>query len=482
MSTTKIVLNGINARTGAYLVQPMDVMELAEHIRAIKTEDALAQRLSGSLQQQDDPHLGLPYNVRPELVEEAGWGLVFHTDESTEVRDAFELLIGHRRARINNDAIVKPALEYKPGDDLAGFLGRYGVGQGNVRPDRIPFYLLLVGGPERIPFEFGHQLDVEYCVGRIHFDSVAEYQAYVKGVISYEAATAPPTSREAVFWSPRHALDAATQLSADRLVNPLVDGSLGDGTHGPERPILSEVDFGARKLWGKDATKQALVDVLCPLPSGKTPAFLFTASHGVGFAKDDPMQRSAQGALLCQDWVPFKPVAPSHYLAAADVPNSARVHGLVTFHFACYGAGTPRKDQFLHKPGQQPPEIAPAPFFACLPQRLLSHPNGAALACIGHVERAWGYSIVTPGAGTQLLPFRNCIGQILSGRPVGFAMKDFNEKYASLSVTIAGLLRQISFGLSVPDATLASKWAERNDAEGYVVLGDPAVSVRVNDL
>jgi hypothetical protein len=483
MSTNQIVLNGIDAATGAYLVAPLDIADLAEHIRATNTDDARAQLLSASLQQQDDPHLGLPFNVHPEIVEEAGWGLILHKDEPSDVRAALAPLLAHRRKRIKNDAIVKEALEYRTGDDLPGFLSRHAVGQGSVRPDKIPFYLLLIGGPDRIPFEFGHQLDVEYCVGRLHFDTVAEYEAYVDGVIRYEdAAAAPKNSREAVFWSPRHALDAATQLSADRLVNSLVDGAPAQGIQPPEPSVLSIVNFSSRKLWGKDATKKALLDVLCPPDSGKTPALLFTASHGVGFKKDEALQRNTQGALLCQDWVPFKPVAPAHYLAAADVLDAARVHGLVAFHFACYGAGTPRQDQFLHKAGQQPPEIATAPFFARLPQRLLAHPNGSALACIGHVERAWGYSIISPGAGAQLQPFRNCIGQILSGRPVGFAVKDFNERYASLSVTIAGLLRQMGFGSAVSDATLASKWIERNDAEGYVVLGDPAVSVRVRDL
>jgi Peptidase family C25 len=483
MTADRVVLNGIDAATGEYLVPPMGLAELVAQIRGKADEEALAKRLSGSLQTQGDPHLGLPFNVRPEIVAEAGWGLVLHKDEPAEVRQALAPLVAHRRQRIGNDALVKEALEYKTGDDLASFLSRHGVGQGSVRPNKVPFYLLLIGQPDRIPFEFGHHLDVEYCVGRLHFDTAAEYKNYVDSVIAYEeSGSAPTTAREAVFWAPRHALDAATQLSADQMVNPLLDGTAAQGAQPAEPSVLAEVNFASRKFWGKEATKQALLDTLRASGAAKTPALLFTASHGVGFKKDVALQRAAQGALLCQDWVPFKPVAPAHYLAAADIADDARVHGLVSFHFACYGAGTPRQDQFLHKAGQQPPEIAPSPFFARLPQRLLSHPNGAALACIGHVERAWGYSIVTPAAGAQLQPFRNCIGMILSGRPVGLAVKDFNERFASLSVTIASLLRQIGFGAAVSDATLASKWIERNDAGGYVVLGDPAVALRVDKM
>jgi hypothetical protein len=271
-------------------------------------------------------------------------------------------------------------------------------------------------------------------------------------------------------------------LSADRLVEPLIDGVPAQGTLAPEASVLTRPKFRGRKLWGTDATKQALRDALHAGGGAKPPALLFTASHGVGFPSGDPRQRIDQGALLCQDWAPFEPLKPADYFAATDVSDDASVHGLVSFHFACYGAGTPARDQFFHKPGVFPPEIAPSPFFARLPQRLLSHPKGAALACIGHVERAWGYSIVTPGAGAQLLPFRNCIGRILAGQPVGFAVKDFNEKYASLTVTLTGLLQQAGFGIKIPDAVLVSKWVERNDAEGYVVMGDPAVSLRVDDL
>ena len=58
-----------------------------------------------------------------------------------------------------------------------------------------------------------------------------------------------------------------------------------------------------------------------------------------------------------------------------------------------------------------------APFVAALPQRLLTHPGGGALAVIGHVERAWGYSIRPVGLGNRLLPFRNLLGRVLRGEP-----------------------------------------------------------------
>ena len=483
----KLHFNGVMGTTGRYLTKEMTIAEAAVLIRDVSTtkqerdtQSAKIGWLQRTLLGLTQRHFGLPLGVQPDVVKQAGWAVVFHTDEDPAVRSAVQCLFEHRAKQIGDPSIVKQ-LEYRTNESRAEWLARHGVGAGAVIPSRVPFYLLFIGSPARIPFSFVHEIDVEYCAGFLHFDTALEYSSYAQSVIAYENAAVAPNRKEVVFFGPRHSWDAATQMSADLLVRPLSEGTPASGATPASQGIADEFGFDKRTFLAKQATKAALLDVLRGTES-RPSALLFTASHGMAWPKGHANQLSAQGALLCQDWPAVGDIAPTHYLAAQDVPADARVHGMIAFHFACYGGGTPLTDRFVHEPGMPPPTIAEQPFVAALPRRLLTHPGGGALACIGHVERAWGYSIVTPDAGPQLIPFQNAIGRILTGQPVGYAMKDFNERFAVLSTSLANLLQQAGYGATVDDFMLASAWIERNDAEGYLLLGDPAVRLRTDKM
>ncbi len=230
-----------------------------------------------------------------------------------------------------------------------------------------------------------------------------------------------------------------------------------------------------------DANKANLVQLF---ESDDGPAFLFTASHGMGFPKDDPRQLPHQGALLCQDWPgprewKRKPIPEEQYFSADDVSQTARIGGMTNFHFACYGAGTPQKDNFAHKAFQERLDITSLPFIARLPQRLLSHPNGGVLAVIGHVERAWGYSFRWEKAGEQRGALENTLKRLIEGHPVGSALEYLNERYAELSTMLTDELEEIKFGAVPNNTDLAGLWMANNDARGYIIIGDPAVRLSV---
>lgn len=478
MPDERLYLNGINALTGEYLVGPLSTADAANLARQSAPPSGQAdwfRRLIGVLTGR---FCGLPLDVDATDLSRAGWAAVFTPDTPDEVRKALQPLIEHRARQAPPDRCK--VLTYTPGRTREQWLAEHDAQGSNVEPTLVPYYVLLVGGPEGIPFEFQYELDVDYAVGRLAFDRALDYARYAESVIAYETDGAVTNAREAVFWGTRHNADPATRLSADYLINPLCNGEPAAGSTPARPPITEHFKFRSRCYREDKATKGQLLEVLHSRDQ-PPPSFLFTASHGMGgWPKGDAQQRSANGALLCQDWPGLGTIKPKHYLTAAAVEPDARLRGLVAFLFACYGAGTPRYDNFLRRAGQGPVEIAERPFVAALPQRLLA---GGALAVIGHVERAWGYSIQPSGVGPQLLPFRNLIGRVLAGEPVGHATLDFSQRYATSSVALLNKLNPAAPGAKPPtDGDLAWAWVERNDAQNYVVLGDPAVRLRTDDL
>jgi hypothetical protein len=467
-----IYANGIDGRTGRYLLDPLPVADLAALGRRPSDDHDRDNwlRLASESVSEEHRHLGLRWDIDPEKVEEAGWAVVVSTAETTDVVDALGPLIRRRERQAGERCKV---LDHRPGETWPVWLGRHGVGPGTIDPDKVPYYVLLAGRPGLIPFSFQFLLDVEYAVGRLDFDAADDYRRYAEAVVDYEETTAPPHGDAVVFFGTQHAFDPATQLSADRLVRPLA------GSFGPGGRFERTVGRGrTRIVLGEPATKQALAELLSGAGPLGRPALLFTATHGLGgWPPDHPDQRVRHGGLVCQDWPGVGRMDPAHYYVATDVPADARLHGMITFFFACYGAGTPHLDPFQHRPGVAPRAVAAEAFVAALPRELLAHPGGGALAVIGHVERAWGYSFIF-GEEAQLVPFQNAVGRMLTGRPVGFAMKDFNERYAALSTHMSDVLEDIGYGRVIPDSRLARLWTERNDAQNYIVLGDPAAASR----
>ena len=179
---------------------------------------------------------------------------------------------------------------------------------------------------------------------------------------------------------------------------------------------------------------------------------------------------------------------------AGDIGSDAHLLGLIAFLFACFGAGTPQYDDFaistqikelqdrgLKVTGLEQLDripIAPQPFVARLPQRLLGHPKGGALAVVGHVDRAWGSSFLWEGA-EQLTTFESTLTRLLQGDRLGYATEDFNNRYAGLSTVLNERLEAVKFREIVPPEELAGLWTANNDARSYVVLGDPAVRLAV---
>lgn len=125
--------------------------------------------------------------------------------------------------------------------------------------------------------------------------------------------------------------------------------------------------------------------------------------------------------------------------------------------------------------GLVPP--ATKPFVADLAKRLLGHPDGGALAVIGQIASTWTSSILWRELKEpQIKGFEGAVTALLSGKPVGVAMEAFAERYAELSADLDQELQLIRTGMRKEDENyLANVWTACNDAQSYIVLGDPAV-------
>jgi hypothetical protein len=469
-----IAVNGVDGTTGRYLLSDVTAAQIAD-IALGRREDAEEAREIGLRRDRmRRTRAAVKAGVDPTNLAETGWGVIFARDADPAIREALAPLLAHRRAlaaakREHYYRELAGADGYAPGETKNRFLARHGVGPGPADPERMPYYLLIVGDPESIPFRFQHLLDTAHAVGRIHFATPDEYGRYAQSVVAAE--TRPPSlPRRLTLVGVRNRGDVATQLSADKLVAPLA-ATLGQSP---------KPGWEIRAVVGEAATKANLAALL---GGTETSALLFTASHGVGFPNGDPRQLAHQGALLCQDWPgPLQhagPISPDHYLAAEDIGDRARVAGVISFHFACYGAGTPRADEFAHLAPGRDPAIAPHAFVARLPQRLLGHPRGGALAVIGHVDRAWPASFVWKRAGPQTQVFESTLRRLMDGHPVGSAMEFFSDRYTQIASDLSVELQEIVQHEASPDErALADLWTANNDARSYAIVGDPATRVR----
>src|SRR5262249_49730315 len=141
-----VYVNGIDLETGKYAVAPRSIEELAKDVRQNPGTDSM-RNLHGDQPQS----FGLPFDVAFDKLEKTGWGIIFHEDTPQDVRIALGPLITLR----GNQAKGRfKELDYKTGEQTRDWYARHGIAAGTMEPEAVPYYLLVVGGPDLIPFEF----------------------------------------------------------------------------------------------------------------------------------------------------------------------------------------------------------------------------------------------------------------------------------------------------------------------------------------
>jgi len=482
-----LIFNGIDGASGRYLLPEMTPAQVSALAQGQSIEPDLLQDLEIRADLVKNKHAGV--EADPRDLAQTGWGVIFAHDADPAIIEALDPLIRLRQEQASERFKVYSGADgHRPGESKGDFLERYEMGPGPANPDKVPYYLLIVGDPATITYRFQYQLDVQYAVGRLAFDTVDEYAHYAQSVVQAEKGLR--LSPRATFFGVSNSDDRATSMSSDNLVQPLAEKllALQAGWSAEASKAGKQLPQWTIETLLKEQATKATLNAL--LGSSQAPALLFSASHGISFPNGDPRQLPHQGALICQDWpgpeIWREAIPQDFYFAGEDLSSDANLLGTVAFFFACYGAGTPQEDEFAHQIWSDQPQrrvIAPHDFVAALPRRMMGLPKGGALAVVGHVERAWGVSFFWGKAGPQIQVFQDCFQRLMKGNyPIGYAVEEFNNRYAEISSELTVQLEDIRYRLKNPkDMELARLWTANNDARNYILLGDPAVRLSVGD-
>ena len=217
-----LYFNGINGESGEYDLPPMSAAELSNFIKGEASPENLSE-LRYRHESKGLKHLGVKEGVDPKRLDESGWGIVFAHDADPAIQEALGPLLQLRQGQAGERFRVYAGGDgYRPGESKSAWLARppRKVGPGPADPDKVPYYLLICGSPEQIPYRFQTQLDVQYAVGRIHFDTLDEYANYARSVAEAEGGSLN-LPRRMGFLGVANPMDQATNLSAKQLVAPL---------------------------------------------------------------------------------------------------------------------------------------------------------------------------------------------------------------------------------------------------------------------
>ncbi|MBU0608803.1 MAG: hypothetical protein KKI08_13025, partial [Armatimonadetes bacterium] len=188
MATDLLFFNGVDGASGDYLLPPLPPEAVSKLAQGEPLDEQHLGELKWFHEQRGLATMAVVEGVDPCNLAEAGWGVIFAHDADPALRAALAELLDHRQSQAGDLYREYSGPDgYRPDESKQDFLTRHGAGPGPVQPNVVPYYLLLVGSPEQIPYTFQYQLDVQYAVGRLHFDTPDEYAQYARSVTEAES-------------------------------------------------------------------------------------------------------------------------------------------------------------------------------------------------------------------------------------------------------------------------------------------------------
>ncbi|RXH58283.1 C25 family cysteine peptidase [Granulicella sibirica] len=414
----------------------------------------------------------------PQDLTMAGWGIIFATNPQAElIKAQLQPLIDLRRSQVQSADLFRifegPQNGVTPNLTAEAWAYSRGVTlNAPVHPrGKVPYYLLLVGSPQDISFEFQNKLKMQWAVGRLYFNDIADYGRYAASIVQYESESfTPAQAKKAACWMTRNPKDQPTDLLSSTLKQAFDNPDPGEAL-GASRSFPVDYYVSAQ------ATKPQLQKLLSGGP--QSPAILFTGSHGADYWGAVPeIQRRMQGSLITQEWSDGAALDSSNSFSADDVPATANLQGAMVFLFACYSGGCPAFDSYTRNEDGSLVRIADEDMISRLPQTLLAK---GALAVLGHVDIAHCDSFLTTDDTPQTQVIASPLEYLMDGMRVGRAADSLTSVWTSLSAS-AGSAKPPT-GTTAAAAQKRAAYARlvvsRDDLKNFILLGDPAARLKV---
>lgn len=331
-------------------------------------------------------------------------------------------------------------------------------------PGHIPRYLLIVGGPDVIPWDVQYDLQGSQFVGRLDLDE-AGLRNYV-GALMSGWSHRPPVGSNTLVWSVDHGSQDITSLMRRTIGKPLHKRFAND----QDAALVA----GARYLSKTEATHGALVGAI----QSDNPGLIVTTSHGETWPLNDSNAMRQRLGLLIDD--------NRKSLDLSALQGEGAPSGAVWFAQACCSAGSAGMSGYdgILTPGSKAHKVLKAvaacgDMIAPLPTALLGSENPLA-AFIGHVEPTFDWSIQHAETGqfmtnSLLETFHQTL---FTGHPIGMALDQVRNTGASLSTSYLLASRRLvderdkaMLGRILALQLTASDW------RSIVLLGDPTVTI-----
>jgi hypothetical protein len=409
-----------------------------------------------------------------------GWGLIVLDDPNCKGKDAaeladladdpiFELWEARGRGpvfRYNSDREDRLTLIHSARDDTDVLLRAGPPGMG---PGALPRYVLIYGGPERIPWDvqYALQQNKNCFVGRLPFVG-PKASNYVKAVAS-DFKSCPAKKESAIVWAsvwPEEGESGITRLMRDVVAKPVYERMTADKDL---KPLILD-----------GANREATADRMLGELAARNPALLLTTSHGqTGPLGDATALAASLGFPLDQS---KKPVGPE------DILKQWNPGGAIWYAHACCSAGSDHSTNFdgLLSVGTSADRIVKA--VAALDSQVSPMPlkllqlEQPLRAFIGHVEPTFDLSLVH---FKNLTPATNALQEALYNglyraipEPIGLAMRRWYNQIGEMLGIFDDSFKGYNKGDDA-EMTPVMIWSllAARDLKTTVILGDPAVSL-----